>query len=157
MEEEIWLSVLVPGYSDMYEVSNMGRVRNILGHRCANKDGTRRFIKNKKGYLRVKLKRNGVCKLVLVHRLVAMAFIPNPENKTGINHRFGNKEDNRVDSIEWSTTAENNSHAAATGLNKSLRMEILNPSTGEKYYSKSKYRKETGASFTKIATDVNKG
>lgn len=75
-----------------------------------------------KGYLTVNLYQKTVevgkyvCKNYKVHRLVAIAFIPNPENKAQINHINGLKSDNRVENLEWCTNYENRQHAIKTGL-----------------------------------------
>lgn len=81
----------------------------------------------KKGYLRVDLKGKGYS----VHRLVAMAFIPNPLNKPQVNHIDGNKNNNNVKNLEWCTNSENQKHAVANGLHRSL--------SGDDHYTK-KYK-----------------
>ena len=94
-----------------YSVSNYGKIRN---------DKTGRILKPQKntcGYLFVVLYENGVCKTLKIHRLVALAFIDNPENKRTINHIDGVKINNFVDNLEWNTQSENMQHAVNTGLN----------------------------------------
>jgi len=96
-----------------YSVSNYGRIRN---------DKTGRILKPRKdlcGYLYVGLYKNGVRKMLKVHRLVANAFIPNPENKRTVNHIDGNKINNFVENLEWCTHKENTHHAMDTGLKDS--------------------------------------
>lgn len=94
-----------------YMVSNMGRIRSLVygGHRGK----VLSLTKHHQGYLRIRFARGHSYS---VHRLVAMAFIPNPENKKTINHKNGIKHDNRVENLEWATQSENNRHAIATGL-----------------------------------------
>lgn len=78
-----------------------------------------RFIKdslNNRGYHIVHLYDNGVCTTCLVHRLVAQAFISNPENKPCVNHIDGNKDNNTKSNLEWCTYSENNQHSFDTGL-----------------------------------------
>lgn len=72
------------------------------------------YTKNNRGYLSVVIRK----KTFMLHRLVALAFIPNPESKPFVNHIDGNKLNNRVDNLEWCTAAENNQHARLTGLHK---------------------------------------
>lgn len=67
--------------------------------------------KSNSGYLQLVLKVYGKRKFVYIHRLVATAFVPNPENKTEVNHKNGNKEDNRAENLEWVTSSENKRHA----------------------------------------------
>ena len=91
-----------------YEISSMGEVRNIQTGKLLNPydDG--------KGYLRVKLDGEN-CR---VHILVAIAFIPNPENKPEVNHKKGKKHDCRASQLEWVTSSENTIHAWECGLIK---------------------------------------
>lgn len=83
----------IEGYGGKYEVSNLGRVRQ--GEKSVNQ------YKDGKGYLRVSLYKDGAERNVKVHRLVALAFIPNPENLPMVNHKDEVKTNNRVDNLEW--------------------------------------------------------
>lgn len=92
-----------------YEVSNFGVVRrgNFI----------RKAVLGSKGYLGVSINvGNGVSRRFLIARLVAIAFIPNPENKPQVNHKNGIKTDNHVSNLEWVTQSENLKHAYATGI-----------------------------------------
>lgn len=103
---EIWKDII--GYENKYQISNIGNVRNSkLKH-------IESIISNT-GYVRIGLRNQGK-KLFLVHRLVAIAFIPNLENKPHINHIDGNKLNNTIINLEWVTQSENEIHAHKTGL-----------------------------------------
>ena len=106
MTEE-WLSV--KGYAGVYEVSNRGDVRRVGGKILSPKPG-------KNGYKTVTLQLNGYGKKYLVHRLVAEAFIPNPEDKPYVNHIDADKTNNSVSNLEWATAAENIRHAYNNNL-----------------------------------------
>lgn len=123
-EIEIWKSLKgIVEYGDYYEVSNLGRVRSI-DRRVANNSNSGRLIKgqilkqqtDKDGYLRVTLRFHGKYKGQMVHRLVALAFIDNTENKPTVNHKDGNKKNNNVKNLEWSTHKEQINHADDNGL-----------------------------------------
>lgn len=122
MTEE-WRPVV--GYEGFYEVSDLGRVRSVSHvvkaryNATATKRGRlirSRITDKKRRYLRITLSRNNVIKTHLVHRLVASAFVTNPKNKPCINHKNGNKEDNRPGNLEWVTHKENTHHAIRHGL-----------------------------------------
>ena len=114
MENEVWKACI--GFSEKYEVSNFGRIRSYsVKNGAAKRTSTPLIIKgwkNTHGYQKVNINR----KSVSVHRLVAFAFIPNPENKRTVNHKNGIKTDNRIENLEWATMAENLIHASETGL-----------------------------------------
>lgn len=111
MEEE-WKTI--PDYP-AYQVSNFGRVKSFK----RSKSRILKSVVNCKGYLCVELCKNGKGKLFFVHRLVAQAFIPNPENKPEINHIDGHPLNNHFSNLEWCTRAENMRHAVDTGLQPS--------------------------------------
>lgn len=108
---EIWKDI--EGYPD-YEVSNLGRVMSYKREvPCILKEHLN------KGYLQFRLyrgKKPRIRKPHKISRLVAKAFIPNPENKPQVNHINGVKTDDRVENLEWCTSWENTSHACRTGL-----------------------------------------
>lgn len=102
MEEEIWKDVV--GYEGKYSVSDKGRVKNIKKGNILSPG------KNMRGYHQVNLFKKGR-KIKSVHRLVATAFIPNPENKEQVNHKNFNTIDNSVENLEWVTASENQKHS----------------------------------------------
>jgi len=79
-----------------------------------------KFIKNNSGYLYTSINIDNKFVRLAVHRIVAITFIPNPENKPQVNHKNGIKTDNRVENLEWMSISENHKHAYETGLHKPL-------------------------------------
>lgn len=111
-KNEQWKSAV--GYEQYLEVSTLGRVRRIShsfvkrnGRICKVKSCILKPNHSRKGYLLVNVKGG---KLVSLHRLVAMAFIPNPKNLPEINHIDENKENNKISNLEWCTHKENSQH-----------------------------------------------
>lgn len=156
-EKEIWKDI--EGY-ERYTVSNLGNVKN-------NKTGkilSTRVASN--GYLRVNLRKGNVKyekpTVMHVHRLVAKAFIDNPDNKTTVNHIDGNKTNNRVDNLEWATSKENTAHAIQhglmcpdySGMNKKSR-EASNAAHNTKAYRKKMQMINKAAGQTKNVLQID--
>ena len=105
IEHEIWKDI--PEYEGLYQVSNLGRIRSLY-----NYGGKYNLIKTqiKRGYYQVGLRKNGIRKWHQLHRLVAMAFIDNPDNLPQVNHKDENKLNNNVDNLEWCSVKYNNTY-----------------------------------------------
>lgn len=119
MKKELWKTV--EGFP-LYEISSYGRVRSY--HR-----GRIKYLipsKNSRGYLRVQLTNNHGKQRFFVHRLVAMAFVPNIENKPHVNHLDNDPRNNRADNLEWVTPLENMQYSAKQGRNKRTDEWIAN-------------------------------
>ncbi|XCH79055.1 MAG: NUMOD4 domain-containing protein [Candidatus Dehalobacter alkaniphilus] len=101
---EQWKDVI--GYEGLYQVSNLGNVRSL---NYKNMGFAQNIVpkRTNKGYLQVHFKKNGILKAFTIHRLVAMAFIPNEQDLPQINHINENKQDNRVENLEWCTCRYN--------------------------------------------------
>lgn len=100
---EIWKDI--PEYEGLYQVSNQGRVKSLFRYKKVLKPN---ILKN--GYETVELFKNKSSRRMLVHRLVAMAFIENPNNLPQVNHKDENKQNNFVENLEWVTAIENMSY-----------------------------------------------
>ena len=113
------------GYESKYYITNDGRVYS---------EYLRDFLKtfySRGGYVRVKLNYGDRSKKVMVHRLVAMAFIPNPDNKPHVDHINCNRSDNRVENLQWVTPKENVQLAVERGNKDSMEYVFINRVTGQ--------------------------
>ena len=115
--KEVWKDI--KGYEGLYKISNYGRIKSlerIIPTKINNNDFKlkREKIlspsKSKNGYLRICLFKNGNKKTYSIHRLVAQAFIPNPNNLPEVNHKDESKENNRVDNLEWCNNIYNQNY-----------------------------------------------
>lgn len=149
MKEE-WKSVV--GYEGLYEISNLGRIKSL------NFDGTKRerimspYLVH--GYSRIRIFKNSKPRSVGVHRLVAEAFIANPDNKPYVNHINGDKSDNRAANLEWCTQSENTIHSYRVLMNKASggreKKKVMLVETGQVFESIKEASKMTGHNRTSI-------
>ena len=144
----MWKKFIYEGQETDYSVSTQGEVR---------KDTTNYILSqsSQQDYKFVGLIINGKQKRMRVHRMVALAFIDNPDNKPYVNHINGNRSDNNVENLEWVTPSENTQHAVDTGLFKSGRARAvvqynLNGEQMATFESASEAARQTGGSQSKI-------
>ena len=151
--KEIWKDI--KDYEGLYQVSNLGRVKRITTGRVLKP------LKHANGYIMVKLSKNSIVYTKTVHRLVAEAFIPNPEHKSEINHIDENKTNNNVSNLEWMTRKENINHGTRTErMAKTQSIPIIgtNVKTGEskEFYGARECARQLGLTHGNI-TSVLKG
>lgn len=128
MQTEIWQPV--KGYEN-YEVSNLGRVKSL----SYNNTGKEKILKPFKNnnYLYVNLLRNGNRKFFLVHRLVASAFIPNPEGFPEVNHKDEDKSNNSISNLEWCSKLYNNNYGTRNERSAAARSKAVEASKYEDF------------------------
>lgn len=162
----MWKDIV--GYENHYQVNELGQIRT-LKNSSLQKAGTilKSQINKKNGYVYQMVYKDGKQKLLRVHRVVANAFLPNPNNLPQVNHKNGNKNDNRVQNLEWCTQEQNMLHAFKIGLakpsdkqkraiaetNKAKRKAVVfkQGSNVQVFESISKASKETGLSISTIS------
>lgn len=140
-DSEVWKDVA--GYEGLYQVSNRGNVysverKNLRGRKCGGR--TLKTSRDKIGYLRVNLYKDGRRKNVTVHRLVANAFLPNPNNYPEINHRDEDKTNNCVENLEWCTRKYNVNYGTRIkrmSTTNNIPVKGVHEETGEEIYLKS--------------------
>lgn len=112
----------IEGFEGFYKISNLGNVMSMGGWCGTSKRNQmiRSTSLTKDGYVKVRLMRNGKDRTSRIHRLVAEAFIPNPENKKTVNHIDGVKTNNNVVNLEWADRSEQMHHAYKLGLKTAM-------------------------------------
>lgn len=147
VQKEIWKDVI--GYEGLYQVSTFGRIKGLLrkvkrgNHYITIPQRIINEVISYKGYCEVRLAKSGSKNPKVLHRIVALHFIPNPHNKPQVNHIDGNKLNNCVSNLEWVTNQENIDHSWKIGLrskdiserSKLRSIEILDTETGIFYNS----------------------
>jgi hypothetical protein len=143
--QDIWKDI--PGYEGHYQASTSGKIRSTKFFRH---NGVTRELKQQHtydGYCRVALTIKNVQKSVTVHILVAKTFIPNPENKSQVNHIDGNKDNNSVSNLEWVTPKQNIQHSIKLGLRHTELRQY--PLGGDHYASKPIYQYDFSGNLIK--------
>lgn len=131
---EIWKDI--PGYEGLYQVSNIGRVKSLKRTFYSGKNlQTRKTYEQnilaprfyKTGYVYFGLSKDGIVKKLKAHRLVALAFIPNPENKPEVDHINTVRSDNRIENLRWATKSENQRNVITLERSSACKMGDKNP------------------------------
>lgn len=146
----------VIGYEDEYEISNTGIIRS-KDRLCIDSLGRKRFRKGKElrpdiaqnGYYRVTLCRGGRKNQQYLHRLIAIHFISNPENKPQINHKDGDKLNNSVDNLEWVTAKENTVHA--------YKNDLINVRSGKRHHNHGVFGSKSKRAKKVLRTNIKTG
>lgn len=167
--EEIWKEIA--GYEGLYQVSNMGRVKSLDRVVKISTMGSIRLVKsrilkpnlNTHGYLYVNLSKEGKVVPKKVHRLIAEAFIPNPDNKPFIDHINTVTTDNRIENLRWCTQKENMNNPISiencknTNKNKSVAQYSLEGELIAVYPSVMEAARQTGCNNASIHSCCNGG
>ena len=126
----------IKGYENLYQISNLGRVKTLPRKNRKTKEKIMKLRKDKDGYLRLGLHKEGKQTTHQVHRLVAEAFLENPNNYECVNHKDENKQNNKIENLEWCTRAYNNTYGTRKYNNMSRnKKKVKCITTGEIFSS----------------------
>ena len=114
LEQEIWKDI--KNYEGLYKISNLGRVKSLPKYagRSYRKEKILKTYLDKNGYVKVILCKNNRTRFLSIHRLLAEAFIPNPNDYPQINHKDENKQNNSLNNLEWCTCKYNINYGTRT-------------------------------------------
>jgi hypothetical protein len=165
MKSQIETWKWIDGYEDLYKVSDCGTVKRMNYHRIG-KERVLKGMKDKKGYLQVGLWKNGVQKRFTIHRLVAQAFLPNPNNLPQVNHKDEVKTNNHLENLEWCTPKYNSNYGTRNEKIRKKQLNDLSKSKPVKQYtldgkilkewsSASEVQRQTGFNNTHISACCN--
>jgi len=155
---EIWKCI--PGYKRIYEASSLGRIKSLPGL-THKKDIILRPSKSKDGYYRVCIRKSGISKVITVHRLIAKTFIRKRGKNLEVNHKDGNKLNNKVENLEWVSRSRNIQHMFTDlgrksimfgkfGKDNHLSKKVLCVNTGKTYDCAKDAGKELGLNYASI-------
>jgi hypothetical protein len=125
--KETWVDI--EGYEELYSISTLGRVKSLERYRQNHgrlqkvESKIKSTRKDKQGYVLLDLYKDNKPKTVRVHRIVAEAFIPNPNNKETVNHIDGDKSNNNINNLEWASAKEQNEHFYKRNLKSKENIE----------------------------------
>lgn len=144
----------IKDYDGLYQVSNLGNVKS-LGNKSNHKEPI--ILKptiNKNGYMAVRLQKDKKVKYIFIHKLVAEAFLRKKKENLQVNHKDGNKRNNKVNNLEWCTASENIIHSFKIGLRKPTIKKVYqldkNNNLINIYKSAKEASKKTGVYYTDI-------
>lgn len=155
----------IKGYEGIYEINELGKIRSIDRKIKLQNGGTRKLkgkelkpSMDKGGYALVELSKNGVHKMMKVHRLVADAFLPNPNNLPQVHHKNHDRKDNRVQNLKWVTNAEQIDDHLRAAISKAngTRLHVVGHGIDKIFISSMEVERELGI-FNSTALMVAKG
>lgn len=151
-DDEEWRDIV--GYEGLYQVSNCGRVRSF-NYRNKQETHILKLLPNKKGYYIVGLTKNCRRKTAVVHRLVANAFIPNPDNLPQINHKDEVKTNNYIDNLEWCTNSYNHNYGTHNERIRLANKGKKRTQESIENYKKSQERRRDRIAYRILQYDLN--
>lgn len=151
-ENEIWKPLV--GYETEYLISSYGRLKSIKHGKSII---LKPHINTRNGYVYYLVSKNGKSKNSRAHRLVALTFIPTNDTKLQVNHKDGNKTNNRVDNLEWCTQSENMIHAYKMGLEKPRGLKVIRLDDGKIFETATEAVLSAGGRLSNLVLRVCRG